>query len=200
MSHSAFEYAQNRGLLKKVERRSLFPKVYLCCAVAGRRDALSKSFNFVGCMLIKEAYQAYRAGFKLLVNSLNPCIIVINFLDMITRPVLIIGPLSDVIIEKLILDYPHKFAKCEPESMSCNQEALEEGLLSNILIDFRRRGSKFECYTVSGIKDICDRVSFFLERERQPFRISTQAPNLSHFAESALHFEHPHGGSGAFAP
>merc|ERR1712025_352627 len=28
---------------------------------------------------------------------------------------------------------------------------------NNILVDFRRRGSQFECYTVSAIKDICDR-------------------------------------------
>ena len=44
---------------------------------------------------------------------------------MVTRPVLIIGPLSDVVVEKLTGDYPHKFAKCEPEPMTCNQETLE---------------------------------------------------------------------------
>lgn len=76
---------------------------------------------------------------------------------MVTRPVFIIGPLSDVVTEKLIMDCPHKFAKCEPEPMACTQEALETGLMNNALIDFRRRGSKFECYTVSAIKDICNR-------------------------------------------
>ena len=77
---------------------------------------------------------------------------------MVTRPVLIIGPLSDVVVEKLTGDYPHKFAKCEPEPMTCNQETLEKGIMSNILVDFRKRGNKFECYTVSAIKEICDRV------------------------------------------
>jgi len=76
---------------------------------------------------------------------------------MVTRPVLIIGPLSDVVVEKLTGDYPHKFAKCEPEPMTCNQETLEKGIMSNILVDFRKRGNKFECYTVSAIKEICDR-------------------------------------------
>ena len=83
----------------------------------------------------------------------------ILILDMVTRPVLIIGPLNETVVEKLISDYPHKFARCEPEFMNCTQEALEKGIMNNILVDFRRRGSQFECYTVSAIKDICDRVS-----------------------------------------
>lgn len=77
--------------------------------------------------------------------------------DMVTRPVLIIGPLNDVVADKLMTDYPYKFARCEPEFMNCTQEALEKGILNNIIVDFRRRGSQFECYTVSAIKDICDR-------------------------------------------
>ena len=60
--------------------------------------------------------------------------------------------------------YPLKFAKRELEPMTCNQETLEKGIMSNILVDFRKRGNKFECYTVSAIKEICDRVRtlFFL--------------------------------------
>ena len=91
--------------------------------------------------------------------------------DMVTRPVLIIGPLSDVVVEKLTGDYPHKFAKCEPEPMTCNQETLEKGIMSNILVDFRKRGNKFECYTVSAIKEICDRVSSYF------FHIKSEAYN-----------------------
>ena len=79
---------------------------------------------------------------------------------MVTRPVLIIGPLSDVVVEWLIHNYQHKYARCEPEFMNCTQEALEKGVMNNILVDFRRRGSQFECYTVSAIKEICDRVCF----------------------------------------
>jgi hypothetical protein len=78
---------------------------------------------------------------------------------MVTRPVLIVGPLADVVLDKIISDYPHQFARCEPEFMNCNQEALEKGIMNNILVDFRRRGSHYECTTVSAIKDICDRVS-----------------------------------------
>ena len=78
--------------------------------------------------------------------------------DLVTRPILVIGPLADAVIDKLTSDYPHKFVRCEPEFMNCNQEALEKGILDNLLIDFRRRGSHYECTTVSANKEICERV------------------------------------------
>ena len=71
---------------------------------------------------------------------------------MVTRPVLIIGPLNDVVTDKLISDFPHKFSKCEPKLMNLTQEALEKGIMSNVIVDFKRRGSQFECYTLAGIK------------------------------------------------
>jgi len=76
---------------------------------------------------------------------------------MVTRPVLIIGPLNDVVTDKLISDFPHKFSKCEPKLMNLTQEALEKGILNNVIVDFKRRGSQFECYTLAGIKEICER-------------------------------------------
>ena len=42
---------------------------------------------------------------------------------------------------------------------SFEQEALEKGMMDNVLIDFKRRGSHYECTTVSAIKEICERVS-----------------------------------------
>ena len=33
---------------------------------------------------------------------------------MVTRPVLIIGPLAEAVVDKLLSDYPHKFARCKP--------------------------------------------------------------------------------------
>ena len=90
-------------------------------------------------------------------------------------------------------DYPHKFARCEPEYMNCDQEALQkvkshtvaylciewyligifvvchfmvisnifQGLMDNEMgiVDFRRRGSHYECTTISSIKNISERVS-----------------------------------------
>ena len=76
-----------------------------------------------------------------------------------TRPVLIVGPLSDAVTEKLLSDSGQTFARCETEYMNCSQEALEKGMSDNVLIDFRRRGSHFECTTVAAIRDVIDRVS-----------------------------------------
>jgi len=55
--------------------------------------------------------------------------IINSLLDLVTRPILIIGPLADAVIDKLTSDYPHKFVRCEPEFMNCNQEALEKGIM-----------------------------------------------------------------------
>ena len=39
---------------------------------------------------------------------------------MVTRPVLIIGPLNDVVTDKLISDFPHKFSKCDKTAQKEN--------------------------------------------------------------------------------
>jgi len=76
---------------------------------------------------------------------------------LVTRPVLIVGPLADAVVDKLVSDYPHRFVRCQPEYMDCNLGALEKGVMENIFVDFRRRGSHYECTTVSSIRNICDR-------------------------------------------
>ena len=62
--------------------------------------------------------------------------------DNVTRPILIVGPLSEAVLDKLISDYPRKFARCEPEYMNCDQEALEK--VRKILVGnlFKYQGSK----------------------------------------------------------
>ena len=78
----------------------------------------------------------------------------------VTRPVLIVGPLADAVVDKLVSDYPHKYVRCQPEYMDSDMTSLEKGVLNNIFVDFRRRGSHYEVTTVSSIKDICDRVNY----------------------------------------
>jgi len=75
----------------------------------------------------------------------------------LTRPVLILGPLADAVVDKLVSDYPYKFVRCQPEYMDCDMSALEKGVLDNMFVDFRRRGSHYEVTTVSSVKDVCDR-------------------------------------------
>lgn len=77
------------------------------------------------------------------------------------RPVLILGPLADCVAEKLTIDFPQAFERLLPTSMNCTQENMEEGLQNNILVDYRRRGSIYECTPVQAIRDLCDKVIIF---------------------------------------
>ncbi|XP_055915942.1 disks large homolog 5 isoform X1 [Eupeodes corollae] len=73
----------------------------------------------------------------------------------IRRPVLIIGPLSECVMDRLTIDFVNLFKSCEVTTMDCSQEAMEEGLQENIFVDYRRRGNKFECTTVESINNSC---------------------------------------------
>lgn len=75
------------------------------------------------------------------------------------RPVLIIGPLADCVIEKLINDYPNKFNKCEVRYFS--QAVVEKSLNDNLLIDYRKKGNSFECTSIAAIKDSLHKVRTF---------------------------------------
>lgn len=55
-------------------------------------------------------------------------------------------------------DFPQQFERCLMTKMNCSQDAMEKGLQNNILIDYRKRDSIYECTTVQAIRDICDKV------------------------------------------
>ena len=91
-----------------------------------------------------------------------------------TRPILILGPLADAVVDKLISDYPHKFVRCQPEYMTdCDTATLEKGVLDNIFVDFKRRGSHYEVTTVSSIKDICEEVNMNIKKLLFSARLQT---------------------------
>ncbi|XP_011314255.1 disks large homolog 5 isoform X2 [Fopius arisanus] len=71
------------------------------------------------------------------------------------RPILIIGPLSECVATKLMQDCPGEFTRCLPEAMHCSQSTLEQGLRDSLYVDYRKKGSYFECTTVQAVKDVC---------------------------------------------
>lgn len=73
------------------------------------------------------------------------------------RPILIIGPLSEFVVDKLNADFPSEFERCKLLPMNCSVETLEKNLNNNIYVDYRRRGSIYECTTVQAIKDVKDK-------------------------------------------
>ncbi|XP_071565280.1 uncharacterized protein Dlg5 isoform X6 [Temnothorax nylanderi] len=73
------------------------------------------------------------------------------------RPVLIIGPLSECVVTRLLQEYPGQFTRCLAEAMHCSQSTLEQGLREALYIDYRKKGSYFECTTVQAVKEICEK-------------------------------------------
>ncbi|XP_057327703.1 disks large homolog 5 isoform X5 [Microplitis mediator] len=71
------------------------------------------------------------------------------------RPVLIIGPLNECVTTKLLQEFPGEFIRCIPEAMHCSQATLEQGLRDSHYVDYRKKGSYFECTTVEAVKEIC---------------------------------------------
>ena len=90
--------------------------------------------------------------------SINSYVRVEKWDFTMTRPVLIVGPLADAVVDKLVSDHPNTFIRCQPEYVDSDMNALEKGVIDNVFVDFKRRGSHYECTTVSSIRDICDRV------------------------------------------
>uniref|UniRef100_A0A1L8DMN5 Putative tight junction n=1 Tax=Nyssomyia neivai TaxID=330878 RepID=A0A1L8DMN5_9DIPT len=75
----------------------------------------------------------------------------------IYRPVLVLGPLAECVVDKLHTDFPKEFERCKLQPMNCSEETLEKNLHNNVYVDYRRRGNIFECTTIQAIKDVRDK-------------------------------------------
>ncbi|KAL0275028.1 UNVERIFIED_CONTAM: hypothetical protein PYX00_003016 [Menopon gallinae] len=75
------------------------------------------------------------------------------------RPVIIIGPLSDCVTEKLLQDFPDKFTRCVPQIMQCSQSTIDKAVAEQMFVDYRKKGNYYECTTVASVKEICDKNS-----------------------------------------
>ncbi|XP_062549352.1 disks large homolog 5 isoform X2 [Armigeres subalbatus] len=67
------------------------------------------------------------------------------------RPILIVGPLSECVIEKLCMDFPEHFCRSQLNQMRCTKEDMDSGVQNNAIADYRRRGSVFEYTTIQSI-------------------------------------------------
>ena len=74
------------------------------------------------------------------------------------RPVLIVGPLSDSVVDKLIQDYPRKFIKVQSMIIpGYPQSYMEKNVEENNFIEYRRKGTQFECVTAATIQEMSDK-------------------------------------------
>ncbi|KAK4296064.1 hypothetical protein Pmani_031414 [Petrolisthes manimaculis] len=76
---------------------------------------------------------------------------------LVRRPVVLVGPLWELVSEKLVHDYPHNFTKCVPEVSRLSGPEIEDAVQKNLIVDYRRRGSHFEVTSVCQVKEICDK-------------------------------------------
>lgn len=72
----------------------------------------------------------------------------------VMRPVLIVGPLSDLVGDKLVLEFTRKFTKVLPECVPYSQSFLPNLTEESDVVEYRRRGSHYECITVAAIQDV----------------------------------------------
>ncbi|XP_036293996.1 disks large homolog 5 isoform X2 [Pipistrellus kuhlii] len=73
------------------------------------------------------------------------------------RPVLILGPLLDVVKEMLVNREPNKFCRCPLEVMKASQQAIERGVKDCLFVDYKRRSGHFDVTTVASIKEITEK-------------------------------------------
>uniref|UniRef100_A0A2R5L5D5 Putative membrane-associated guanylate kinase maguk n=1 Tax=Ornithodoros turicata TaxID=34597 RepID=A0A2R5L5D5_9ACAR len=74
------------------------------------------------------------------------------------RPVILVGPLQEAVVDKLEQDFPHLFQRCVPEATRASLQTLERSLQDLEIVDFRRRGSHFECVTMAAIQTISQKM------------------------------------------
>lgn len=71
---------------------------------------------------------------------------------------LVLGPLAECVVDKLVTDFPYRFRRCATEARNCMQAALDQELADNLIIDYKRKGMYYECTTFAAIKTVCDKV------------------------------------------
>lgn len=72
----------------------------------------------------------------------------------VLRPVLIVGPLSDYVVDKLVQDFPRKFVRILPEMMPYPQSYMEKNVEDGNFVEYRRKGNHYECVTVSAVQSV----------------------------------------------
>uniref|UniRef100_A0A8C0KNX0 Discs large MAGUK scaffold protein 5 n=1 Tax=Canis lupus dingo TaxID=286419 RepID=A0A8C0KNX0_CANLU len=100
------------------------------------------------------------------------------------RPVLILGPLLDVVKEMLVNEAPSKFCRCPLEVMKASQQAIERGVKDCLFVDYKRRSGHFDVTTVASIKEITEKGA---ERPHLP---EGQGDSEA-FQRAVLHRGHP---------
>lgn len=70
------------------------------------------------------------------------------------RPVIILGPLSEFVIDKLCVDFPEDFAVLQESQKKCAKEEMELALQNNTIADYKLRSNGvFEYTSMQAVRD-----------------------------------------------
>lgn len=70
------------------------------------------------------------------------------------RPVLVLGPLAECVADKLVSEFPDKFQRASTETRRCSQALLDRELADGLIVEYRRRGTVYECTTVAAVRTV----------------------------------------------
>ncbi|XP_076459748.1 disks large homolog 5-like [Babylonia areolata] len=73
-----------------------------------------------------------------------------------TRPVVLLAPLADALIKKLVSESPDKYKFCEPCTVRALMKDMEQSLAEGRLVDYWKKDDLFECIQVTHIRSISD--------------------------------------------
>ncbi|XP_053393187.1 disks large homolog 5-like isoform X2 [Mercenaria mercenaria] len=74
-----------------------------------------------------------------------------------TRPVVLIAPLADALIQKLSSESPDKYFYCEPSVIQTSHHCMEQGLKDGQFIDYWQQDERYFCIRLKSVTDICDK-------------------------------------------
>uniref|UniRef100_A0A182NEA2 Uncharacterized protein n=1 Tax=Anopheles dirus TaxID=7168 RepID=A0A182NEA2_9DIPT len=75
-------------------------------------------------------------------------------LEYTYRPVIILGPLSEFVIDKLCVDFPEDFAVLQESQKKCSKDEMELALQNNTIADYKMRSNGiFEYTSMQAVRD-----------------------------------------------
>lgn len=70
------------------------------------------------------------------------------------RPVIILGPLYEFVIDKLCVDFPEDFAVLQESQKKCTKDEMELAIQNNTIADYKMRSNGiFEYTSMQAVRD-----------------------------------------------
>ncbi|KAJ8318863.1 hypothetical protein KUTeg_003954 [Tegillarca granosa] len=74
------------------------------------------------------------------------------------RPVILLAPLADALINKLASESPNKYHSCDLTIMQTSAQVMEQGLSDGSYIDYSFHDDHYVCVRVTTIRETCDQL------------------------------------------